>query len=123
MQKPTFEDYMKLLAEISGYGNVSTRVKVGYMPAKKYDITGDSDGYDFSDWGYSISVEMCTTNKYDNEVSAQDKDLLVAMKLLTDKAFEWYTRRKQILVEDEAKAKKAPAQKAAAADAPAATEA
>lgn len=86
---------MKLIAELTGgYGNESTRVRIGYMPSRKYNGFGESEGLNYDDWGWVASTKLCSTE--DLDCSGQGKSLPEALadlaKNMTNKWTEIHNR-------------------------------
>lgn len=55
----TQEEWMKFIGQLADgkSGDLFTRVKVGYMRKRVYDMDGDSH-LDPTDWGYTASLDM-----------------------------------------------------------------
>ena len=91
------EQLLKLIAELNGWGNQFSRIRIGYMPARRYNEYGESDGLDYSDWGYVVETNLCRCDEK-VEVAAQGKDLNEALlklaKAIPEKLEELCRRNK-----------------------------
>lgn len=88
--KPSIPRLMKLIANMNGWGDQSSRVSIGYMPARRYNELGENDGIDASNWGWVVSTTICG---YDGiTVGAQHKKLdgalLALVKAIPEKLVE-----------------------------------
>jgi len=57
MKEPTAEDLMKLLHEMTGWGDNCCKVKIGYMRARNR-IAQDGTEVDHEDWGWVATANV-----------------------------------------------------------------
>jgi len=74
-KESTVEQLMKLLAQLTGWGNDSLRVTMAYMPAVCY-VAEDIRRVDNTDWGFVARASICGS---DQEARGEGKTLEAAL--------------------------------------------